>query len=65
MDVTDLTSQFYKKIESAVAYWNLGERENMIDLLCAVHADGFAEGCDHTKECIKDLLDTRSGTEVD
>lgn len=60
MCIADMTSRFYKKIEEAVAYWNLGDKENMVDLMYAVHADGFAEGCDHTKKSVIEFLDDKS-----
>lgn len=56
MYIADVTSRYYKKIEEAVAYWNLGDKENMVDLMHAAHADGFAEGCDHMKKCVIEFL---------
>lgn len=58
----DLTCGFRRQLENAILSWGRGEEWFMIDLLCRVQAESFAEGCEHTKEQLKEFLDTEGGS---
>lgn len=57
----DLTPKFRKQLDDAVALWSCGDEADMIALIYTVQADGFAEGCNYTRDRVAEFLKIGGG----